>query len=362
MTLSSERLEQESEQTRLRLAESLDELRARLSPGQVVDQLVDYASEAGAGEFVRNLGRDVRQNPLPVTLIGAGIGWLMMMNGRSHSRDDDNDDMGDRLAAGMASASDPHAGTSSSMGRRRGSGFRLWGARRAVAATTDRMRAGADIVGHKGRAVLGTVSDTASDAAETAREQARTAGSAVTDAGRRARGWVSDLAGRASSSLPSSEDANSLYQSAAGTVSSAASAASSTAQRLGDSASQLGQRFGGSATELSRSMRSFAQFCVEQPLVVAGLGLAVGTALGAILPSSETEDEMLGAASANLKEKVKDQASELYGKAASVAQETINAAGQAAEKAGLTGGADSRSADDVAERMSESATSPATAG
>ena len=362
MTLSSERLEQESEQTRLRLAESLDELRARLTPGQVVDQLVDYASEAGAGEFVRNLGRDVRQNPLPVTLIGAGIGWLMMLNGRSHSRDGGRDDEGDRIAVGMSSASDPHIGISSSIGRRRGSGLRLWGAKRAIVGTTDRLRAGADVVSQRSREVLGTVGDTASNAAEAARERARTAGSAVTDAGRQAREWVSDIAGRTSSSLPSSEDASSLYRSAAGAVSSAASAASSTAQRLGDSASHLGQRVGGGATELSRNMRSFAQFCVEEPLVLAGLALAVGTALGALLPSTETEEEMLGAASANLKEKVKDQASELYGKARSVAQETVSAAGQAAEKAGLTGGPSSHGSDDVAERMSQSATSPATAG
>src|SRR3954452_22850319 len=102
MTLSSERLEQESEQTRRRLADALEELRARLSPGQIVDQLVDYASEGGAAEFVRNLGQDVRRHPLPVTLIGAGIGWLMMTNGRSHQRSDGGD--GERIAAGMTAA------------------------------------------------------------------------------------------------------------------------------------------------------------------------------------------------------------------------------------------------------------------
>ena len=85
MTLSTERLEQESEQTRRELAKTLEELRARLTPGQVVDQLVDYARDGAIGEFVRNLGHEVRRNPLPVTLIGAGIGWLMMANGRPHT-------------------------------------------------------------------------------------------------------------------------------------------------------------------------------------------------------------------------------------------------------------------------------------
>jgi hypothetical protein len=73
MTPSSERLEQESEQTGLRLADALDELSTRLSPGHVVDQPVDYATDGGAAEFMRNLGDDVGRNPLPVTLTAKAL-------------------------------------------------------------------------------------------------------------------------------------------------------------------------------------------------------------------------------------------------------------------------------------------------
>src|SRR2546423_13252177 len=83
MTLSSEQLEREAERARAQVADTLDELRNRISPGQVVDEFVDYARERGIGDFTRNLGNDVRANPLPVALIGAGIAWLMMANGRS---------------------------------------------------------------------------------------------------------------------------------------------------------------------------------------------------------------------------------------------------------------------------------------
>jgi hypothetical protein len=68
MTTSSERLEYEAEQSRERFTAKLEELRAQITPGQLVDQFADYARESGGGEFVRNLGRQVRDNPLPVAL------------------------------------------------------------------------------------------------------------------------------------------------------------------------------------------------------------------------------------------------------------------------------------------------------
>ncbi len=83
---SSADIEREVERTRARLSDTLDELRDRMSPGQVVDQLVDYARDTGGGEFVRNLGRSMRDNPLPILLIGTGIAWLMLGGGPSVRR------------------------------------------------------------------------------------------------------------------------------------------------------------------------------------------------------------------------------------------------------------------------------------
>jgi ElaB/YqjD/DUF883 family membrane-anchored ribosome-binding protein len=82
MTKSSAQLEREAEQTRAQFASTLDELRSRITPGQLFDQTLDFARASNAGEFVRNLGRDARDNPLPLALIGTGLAWLMMTNGR----------------------------------------------------------------------------------------------------------------------------------------------------------------------------------------------------------------------------------------------------------------------------------------
>src|SRR4051812_28752024 len=79
----SEQLEREAEQTRSQLADTLDELRACISPGQVANQIADYASDGSAGEFAHNLKNQVARNPLPVSLIGAGLAWLMFANGKA---------------------------------------------------------------------------------------------------------------------------------------------------------------------------------------------------------------------------------------------------------------------------------------
>jgi len=79
----SRQLEREAEETRHQLARTLGELRERITPGELLDQVLDYARDSGGGEFVRNLGRQATANPLSVCLIGAGLAWLALSNGRS---------------------------------------------------------------------------------------------------------------------------------------------------------------------------------------------------------------------------------------------------------------------------------------
>jgi ElaB/YqjD/DUF883 family membrane-anchored ribosome-binding protein len=83
MGSQSEQLEQEADQTRAQLSATLGELRAQITPGQVIDRVVDYASEGPAAEFLSNLRREIRENPLPLVLIGIGIAWLMVASSRS---------------------------------------------------------------------------------------------------------------------------------------------------------------------------------------------------------------------------------------------------------------------------------------
>jgi len=82
MGQQSEQLEREAEDVRGQLAGSLAELRYRITPGQVIDELLDYAREGPAAEFLRNLAREIRENPVPLLLMGIGIGWLAIATSR----------------------------------------------------------------------------------------------------------------------------------------------------------------------------------------------------------------------------------------------------------------------------------------
>src|ERR1700737_5047133 len=72
MPAQTEQLEREAAETRAQLAETLDALRFRMTPG-------DHAPPAG---FLRNRAGS-SQNSMPVVLIGIGIAWLMIASSRS---------------------------------------------------------------------------------------------------------------------------------------------------------------------------------------------------------------------------------------------------------------------------------------
>ena len=76
----SEQLERDTQSCRDQLADTLDELRTRMTPGEVVDQLVNYAQDTTGGLFFQHLKQQVANNPLPVAVM-AGAYSLMMRSG-----------------------------------------------------------------------------------------------------------------------------------------------------------------------------------------------------------------------------------------------------------------------------------------
>ena len=66
----------EIDRTRDEMDYTLGAIERRLTPGQLVDQGIDYLRQSGANEFVQNLAGQVKYHPLPVSLVGIGIAWL----------------------------------------------------------------------------------------------------------------------------------------------------------------------------------------------------------------------------------------------------------------------------------------------
>lgn len=69
--------EQEIHQQRARVEATLDEIERRLTPGQLVDEVLRHVRDPGAS-FVANLGRTLAENPVPTALVGVGIAWLLL--------------------------------------------------------------------------------------------------------------------------------------------------------------------------------------------------------------------------------------------------------------------------------------------
>jgi hypothetical protein len=103
---TSEQLERETEEERARISETLDELRARMTPGHVVDRLVDYASDSSGGMFFRNLRQQAVDNPVPVALVGAGVAWLAIAGRRASTNRTSADNVLSRTTDKASAAGD----------------------------------------------------------------------------------------------------------------------------------------------------------------------------------------------------------------------------------------------------------------
>jgi ElaB/YqjD/DUF883 family membrane-anchored ribosome-binding protein len=73
-----EEIESDIARTRAEMGSTLDAIQNKLTPGQMMDQAIQYARHSLPADFGSNLANTVRNNPMPVALIGVGIAWMMM--------------------------------------------------------------------------------------------------------------------------------------------------------------------------------------------------------------------------------------------------------------------------------------------
>jgi hypothetical protein len=286
--LKSELLEREAEARRAQLAQTFDELRARVTPGHVLDRLVDYATDSGGADFFRNLRDQTVANPLALGIVGAGLAWLMLSNGRPA-----------RSTPGVPYRGRGRMRTYFAGARERAGnalGDAAVGARDRVAEAAYRASEAAGSIGATAR--------TAKDAAlETASQWREAAGSATSSSYEQAR-------------------------SRAGGV------ASTVYGGVAQSAGRTGEGVKAFATGAATTSRDMFDFCCDQPLVLAGLGVALGAAVGAAFPSTETEGQLMGEASDEVKERTRAFAQEQYEKSRSTAEAVLDEVHQKVKESG----------------------------
>jgi len=78
---SPDQIEHDITDIRNRISDTLDAVQNKLSPGELLDQVLSYSKEEG-GAMVEECARAMRRNPLPSAMIGAGLAWLLYASNR----------------------------------------------------------------------------------------------------------------------------------------------------------------------------------------------------------------------------------------------------------------------------------------
>lgn len=296
---SSAELQREVEQQRSRLENRIDEIQERLSPGQLVDEMLAY-TKGGGGEFLSSLQRNVTANPLPVALLGVSLAWLMAKPATSSEKSSSDQRWDDSINGrrGYNTHADyedyPVAIISGSSLQRVSHRADETGTHYSefVDNAGKKYRAASDTLGRRAGHFMDETGNRFrgfTDAAGTQVKHFRDEAGNLLD---EANGWGSHTWQRAREMLHDARDA----------IAGGASEGRNRAAQAGQSASAQMQ-------SLNQTLMN--QFR-DQPLVAGALAFAVGAAMGAALPHTEQEDALLGDAADKVKAKATGTAEELY--------------------------------------------------
>ncbi|RWX80850.1 YtxH domain-containing protein [Neorhizobium lilium] len=288
---STAKIEREIEEDRRRIEERIDAIQQRMSPGQLVDEVVNYAKSSGGGEYVSNFSSALKNNPIPLALMGVSLAWLMAgpKTGSAYLHNNENDSSEHPLAT--VEGSIRRTGPIQSDGGSRYSHF-------------------ADTAGQKFKALTD--------------ETGRRAGHFVDDSGRSFRGFA-DSTGQQVHDIR--DEAGKLFDDASGWISKTwqqvTQQVSGSAGYLGDKASSAGRSSLDFGSQLNDGILKHFK---DQPLIGGALAFAVGAAIGAALPHTTHEDEALGATADEIKKKLSDEAHKTMDKAENLATDVLDKA------------------------------------
>jgi len=331
------------ERHREEIDRTLSALEDRLSPSDLMETLFRNM-KSGPGEWVGNLGNTARDNPVPLTLIGVGLAWLMLGQGdgtgrlrhkvgekvgQMRSGRDDDEPARPDYGSGLDDLDDDLYGSGDDIALSDLYAFCLT---REYPFDEDEVEcilyedlgpeAAASYRGY-GRAEPATGAESGGGMAEAAK--AKASATAHEAKSRIDRTRVRMAAG--------SDEIRSR-------VGSARKAAKHRARQARDAAVRGARSVAGRTGD----------FVDRYPLSVLALGVATGAALGAGMPSTHVEDRFMGETSDSLKEQAGATAREQAGRAKRAAGAAAEAARDEARAQGLDKDHLARSGHELKER------------
>lgn len=312
-------LQREIEMQRDKVESTIDEIQAKLSPGQLVDELLAY-TKGGGGEFVSTLQRQVTANPLPVALLGVSLAWLMAKpqdNPAPRNSDQAWDDSINRNRGYSVSDDDEYGDypvtiiTGTSLQRR-------------SMATDAHGRNVSEFADEAGK-TFNALSD----------ESGRRAGHFIDETGARFKGFTSSTGERighfrdeAGNLLDEATGwASHTWQKAREKLHDARDAANSHAS---EGRSSAGQAAGAARAQFDNLNQTILHQFRDQPLVGGALAFALGAALGSTLPHTQQEDALMGEAADAIKGKAGELAVDAYEQGKAKAAEVYEGASEKA--------------------------------
>ncbi|GHA36023.1 nutrient deprivation-induced protein [Devosia pacifica] len=317
----AENLEREVDAQRSRIETRLDALQDRLSPGQFIDEALRYTRSGAGADYVNNLGRSVKNNPLPVALVGVGLAWLMARPASGQRIPEHHSDA--RVPAVVTPDPYPVATVKTTTFKRSAHARQDDGKHRSE---------WLDDAGKKYHAVADEAGNRAGhfvdETGKTYRGFVDETGNRISDFRDETGKRLDDASGWASHNWTLARERAADAQRAVGEgIDHARDRAAQAGRDLQDQASQTGRDIQHQAAVAGRGLESFLR---EQPLVAGALAFAVGAAIGASLPHTRQEDEAFGEQSDALKDRAATEAEGLYEQG----RETVKSAyGDASEKA-----------------------------
>jgi hypothetical protein len=109
--------------------------------------------------------------------------------------------------------------------------------------------------------------------------------------------------------------------------------------------------FGASSSRFATAQSNIADLMERQPLVLGVIGLGVGAAMAAALPSTAIESDLLGQASADFQSRTRELAEKVTDRAADLADGVTAAVANEAQAQGLTAGSLKQSASDASRKV-----------
>ncbi len=288
-TRSPEEIEADINKTRSHLDDTLSDFQERFSSDHMMHSAMEYVKSDSAKDYFSNLGRSVRDNPMPAALIGVGIGWLIYSSNSDSSGDVPTsfNDKRQKRARHAAAQTPPQTHEYDELYDEPLFDEPLYSE-------------GASIDQHR----RGQSSSSSSDS-DGLRQRAS---DALHEVGDRARNMTSGAGERAQNMKSSAGD---------------------RMQRMKQGSSD---RLGNASSRARDAGSWISDMAHDNPVAAGAIGLAAGALLGALIPTSRAEQRAMGETRDQLVDRASEMGSEQLDRASDKAQEAAEKAKDAADQ------------------------------